>query len=208
MKSTLFVAAAIMMFVAVPRAQQPTSSPPAREDQVVRISTDLIQIDVTVTDKNGKTVTGLAMDDFEVFENGEKQNLSGAYFVAKASGGATAGGNAQVQSQTNTVPGAPQTPLAASGSVRRTIAIVVDDLNMSFASVYYARRSLRKFVEQQMEPGDLVAIIRTAGAVGALQQFTSNKQLLLAAVDAIRWNPISFFINPALIFSIPINWVN
>ena len=191
MKSTLFVVAAIMMFVAVPRAQQPTSSPPAREDQVVRISTDLIQIDVTVTDKNGKTVTGLAMDDFEVFENGEKQNLSGAYFVAKASGGATAGGNAQVQSQTNTVPGAPQTPLAASGSVRRTIAIVVDDLNMSFASVYYARRSLRKFVEHQMEPGDLVAIIRTAGAVGALQQFTSNKQLLLAAVDAIRWNPIS-----------------
>jgi VWFA-related protein len=77
------------------------------------------------------------------------------------------------------------------GSIRRTIAIVVDDLNMSFGSVYYARRALRRFVEQQMQPGDLVAIIRTAGSVGALQQFTSNKQLLLAAIDSIKWNPLT-----------------
>jgi hypothetical protein len=37
-------------------AQQPGPTPP--DDQVVRISTDLIQIDVTVTDKDGKVVTG------------------------------------------------------------------------------------------------------------------------------------------------------
>ena len=190
MKSIFLVAAAIMMFVLTPRAQQPTSSPPAREDQVVRISTDLIQIDVTVTDKNGKTVSGLGMDDFEVFENGEKQNLTGAYFMKKATGGATLGGNTQTQSQPNGTTAMQQTPLAP-GSVRRTIAIVVDDVNMSFASVYYARRSLRKFVDQQMEPGDLVAIIRTSGSVGSLQQFTSNKQVLLAAIESIRWHPLT-----------------
>ncbi|MEO8042753.1 MAG: VWA domain-containing protein, partial [Acidobacteriota bacterium] len=58
-------------------------------------------------------------------------------------------------------------------------------------SVYYTRRALRRFIDEQMQPGDLVAIIRTAGAVGALQQFTADKRLLLAAIDAIRWNPFT-----------------
>ena len=75
--------------------------------------------------------------------------------------------------------------------MRRTIAIVVDDLNLSFASVYYTRKALEKFVDQQLEPGDLVAIIRTGGGVGALQQFTSDKRILHSAINHIRWNPLA-----------------
>ncbi|HKP71015.1 MAG TPA: VWA domain-containing protein [Pyrinomonadaceae bacterium] len=193
MKYNLFLAAITVFISIMPlAAQQPTSTPP--EDQIVRISTDLIQIDVTVTDKNGKVVSGLGMDDFEIYENGEKKNVSGVQFMTKSIGGATLGGNASTATATAR-PGevmsvTPQSP-ATPGSVRRTIAIVVDDLTMSFGSVYYARRALHRFVEQQMLPGDLVAIIRTTGSVGALQQFTSDKQVLRAAIDSIRWNPLT-----------------
>src|SRR3989442_1704303 len=72
--------------------------------------------------------------------------------------------------------------------VRRSIALVVDDLGLSFESVYYVRNAIKKFVDQQMKPGDLVAIIRTGAGVGALQQFTTDKQLLYAAIDRIKWN--------------------
>jgi VWFA-related protein len=41
-----------------------------------------------------------------------------------------------------------------------------------------------------MQPNDLVAIIRTGSGVGSLQQFTSDKNLLYAAIEKIRWNPI------------------
>lgn len=197
MKYKLFpIAIAVLVSVMPLFAQQPTATPP--EDQVVRISTDLIKIDVTVTDKNGKVVTGLGMDDFELYENGTKQNISGLQFVTRSVGGATIGDGPAAKPGGNvpagvtakpgeTVSATPQTP----GSVRRTIAIVVDDMNMSYGSVYYARRALRRFVEQQMEPGDLVAIIRTTGSVGALQQFTSDKRVLLAAIDSVRWNPLT-----------------
>ena len=74
MKKFVLVLAATASSVSIIHAQQPTATPPP-EDQVVRISTDLIQIDVTVTDKNGKVVSGLGMNDFEVYENGDKQNL-------------------------------------------------------------------------------------------------------------------------------------
>lgn len=169
-------------------AQQTSPTPP--EDQVVRISTDLIQIDVTVTDKNGKVVNGLGAQDFEVYENGEKQTLTGAVFATRSIGAATLS-SADRSAQKGGLPASPEAGAIASGDVRRTIAIVVDDFTMSFGSVYYARTALRRFVEQQMQPGDLVAIIRTSGSVGALQQFTSDKRVLLAAIDAIRWNPMT-----------------
>jgi VWFA-related protein len=39
-----------------------------------------------------------------------------------------------------------------------------------------------------MEPGDLVAIIRTGSGMGALQQFTADKRLLYAAIDRVKFN--------------------
>lgn len=44
-------------------AQNPTGTPP---DDVLKISTTLIQADVTVTDKDGKVVTDLKPEDFEI----------------------------------------------------------------------------------------------------------------------------------------------
>src|SRR5260370_27137915 len=39
-----------------------------------------------------------------------------------------------------------------------------------------------------MQPGDVVGIIRTGAGMGSLQQFTSNKQLLYAAIDHVKYN--------------------
>src|SRR5205085_8129921 len=74
--------------------------------------------------------------------------------------------------------------------VRRTIALVVDDLTLSFESTYYVRRALKKFVDEQLQDGDLVAIIRTGAGIGALQQFTTDRRQLYAAIEKIRWNPV------------------
>jgi VWFA-related protein len=60
---------------------------------------------------------------------------------------------------------------------------------MSFDSVRFSKEALKKFLAEQMQPNDLVAIIFTAGGTGALQQFTSNKQQLQAAVDKLKWVP-------------------
>ena len=74
--------------------------------------------------------------------------------------------------------------------VHRTIAIVVDDLGLSFESAGYMRRALKKIVDEEIQPGDLVAIIRTGGGVGTLQQFSSDKRQLYAAIERVKWNPL------------------
>ena len=153
----------------------------AQEPQdVVRISTNLVQIDVVVT-KDGKQVTDLKAEDFEILEDGKRQPISNFAFLSVKSLSTKA---------------TPETPTTAviplrPHEVRRTLAIVVDDLGMSFHSMANLRQYLRKFLNEGLGPDDLVAIIRTGGEVGALQQFTTDRRVLTSAVADLKWNPCS-----------------
>jgi VWFA-related protein len=153
-----------------------------------------VQFDAVVTDKQGRLVTDLRPDEFEVAVDGKRRqvtnfsfvDLSGAGGVAVVRGSdATAKAGGGVKSSSAPVPPARLRP----EQVRRTIALVVDDLGLSFESVARVRLSLKKFVDEQMQPGDLVAVIRTSAGVGALQQFTSDKAVLAAAIERVRWYP-------------------
>ena len=44
--------------------------------------------------------------------------------------------------------------------------MVVDDLGLSFENIVRVRGALKKYVEGQMQPGDLVALVRTGGHRG------------------------------------------
>ncbi|MFN2416948.1 MAG: VWA domain-containing protein, partial [Pyrinomonadaceae bacterium] len=145
----------------------------------------LVQFDAVVTDKKGRQVTDLRADELEVTVDGKPQPLTYFTYVRNV------GDPAPAAADPAPAPGAPPVPPARlrPDQVRRTVAFVFNDLQMSWESVYYARRAIKKFVDEQMEPGDFVAIIPTSGGSGALQQFTSDKRLLGAAVKNLRWYP-------------------
>lgn len=168
---TLFVGSVLCV-----SGQTPSPSPP--DQNVVMISTTLIQLDVTVTDKKGNPVTDLRQDEIEIYENGEKQEITNFSFISVKPD--------RPPSESEDLPETRRRIDRAD--VRRTIALVVDDLTLSFESTHFVRRALTDFVENQMQEGDLVAIIRTGGGIGALQQFTTSKAQLLAAIKRIRWN--------------------
>lgn len=177
--------------------QQTTAQPSAAQDKgkaktdddVVRISVTLVQIDAVVTDQKGNHVTDLKPEDFELFEDNRRQQITNfSYVTARAApGGVTAPPSAPANPITR--PGPPVGPVRLRpDQVRRTIALVVDDIGMSFESIGAVKQSLRKFVDEQMQAGDLVAIIRTGAGVGALQQFTADKRQLHAAIERVRFN--------------------
>jgi Ca-activated chloride channel family protein len=47
------------------------------QDDVVRVDTDLVVLNATVLDKDGKFVRGLKRTDFQIFEDGAEQKLAG-----------------------------------------------------------------------------------------------------------------------------------
>ncbi|MFZ1702128.1 MAG: VWA domain-containing protein [Pyrinomonadaceae bacterium] len=178
----IFVSA---LAVGLPAQSEPVPRPsPTPDNDVVKISTNLIQLDVTVTDSKGKAIADLRPDEIEIYENGERQKITGLSFVSF-------GKTLIKRSAEKEEYGVPVPPVTVRPEqVRRTVALVVDDLTLSFESAYQTRRALKKFVDEQMEDGDLVAIIRTGAGIGALQQFTSDKRILYAAIEKVRWNPL------------------
>ncbi len=159
---------------------------PADEDSVVRITTNLIQIDAVVTDKDGKLVTNLRPEDFELLVNGKPQKLTNFSLVTVEPISTAEPAPRTLIADKN---GTPLPPVRLrSEEVKRTIALVVDDLTLSYESMSYVKKSLKKFVDEQMQPGDLVAILRTGSGVSALQQFTSDKRQLYAAIESIKYN--------------------
>ncbi len=154
---------------------------------VVRITTNLVQIDAVVTDKSGKRIVDLKPDEVEIYEDGQIRAITNFSYINLNST------NLQPTpvEQKRTVAGPPLVPRRLRpDQVRRTIALVVDDLGLSFESAVHVRQSLKKFVDEQLQPDDLVAIIRTSGGIGALQSFTTDRRQLYAAVDKVKWNLI------------------
>jgi VWFA-related protein len=185
MKRTIALALSLSSVFGAAFAQTPgTPQKPQTEtapDDIIRISTALVQTDVVVTDKNDRVISDLKMDEFKVFENGKRQDLKFLEFVSPDAGPRVEG--------TINVAGQPaEAEIARNLSARelqRVFAFVVDDLTIPFQDIVEVRKLLLGFINNQMREGDMVAILRVVGGRGLLQQFTSDKQLLRRAVAEI-----------------------
>src|SRR5437868_1698498 len=166
----------------------PEKMPEIDSQDVVRITTNLVQVDVVVT-KGDKVVSDLQPDDFEIFEDGKPQTITNFSYVSNVHDALTAKPAAVAKAKDKTAAPVPPAKINLNDQ-RRTITLVVDDLGISWDSMHAIKTQIKKFIEE-LSPNDLVAIIRTGGDVGALQQFTNDKRVLQSALDRLHWNPCS-----------------
>jgi VWFA-related protein len=195
MKRTIALVLSVASVFSVAFSQTPTTQKPdiAPED-IVRITTALVQTNVVVTDKNDHVIPDLKLGDFDVYENGKKQDIKFMEFVGTDTDRRTEG------ERPASLPAGAEVPRdIKTGELKRVVAFVVDDLTIPFADMASVRQLLLDFVDKQMRDGDLVAIIRVIGGKGLLQQFTGDHQLLRRAIAQLNvsTNPYSAFNNPA-----------
>jgi VWFA-related protein len=190
-QSVLALGLICTLLTAITAQQSATPPPPQRPTsdtaEVVRITTNLVQIDAVVTDRRGQHIADLGAEEFEVYEDGRPQQISNFSYISTPLESNTRSTETPKSESNTPLPPNPPEQLRPE-QVRRSIALIVDDLGLSFESTHFVRDALRKFVEEQMQSGDMVAIIRTGAGVGALQQFTTDKRLLHAAIDRLKWN--------------------
>ena len=91
---SLLILCSLLVPVGGQQPQQPPSqssapkqqNPPRDDEQdVVRITTNLVQVDVVVT-KDGKQVTDLKPEDFELFEDGHPQKITNFSYISNVPG--------------------------------------------------------------------------------------------------------------------------
>lgn len=149
---------------------------------------------MVVLDKKGRQATDLTAEDFEIRQDGRRQKITSCTYINEYRPGADATDSSG--KEPGAIPSVPP-PLPERQDIRRMIAFVVDDLSMSFQQVHFARTALKKFVKEQMQPGDVAAIVKTAQGSAAYQLFSHDKQYLLKAIDNIRWYLNTSFIEYA-----------
>jgi VWFA-related protein len=158
---------------AAPPAPPQTASP---QTPTFKVQVDYVEVDVLVTDQQGRFVPDLKKEDFRVFEDGKPQTVSTFSLV-----------NIPVER--------PDRPLFAAQPIEadvesnerpfdgRVYVMVLDDLHTSFQRSPRVKAAARQFIERYLGANDLMAVVTTGGTTSGAQEFTGRKRLLLAAVD-------------------------
>jgi len=171
MASALFLAA----FTAQSQDKKKTTSS-ADEDEVIKVTSNLVSLDVIVKDKKGKAVTDLKPEDFTVSENGVTQKIE--FFDSTLATGNTAA--AQPGTATGSTELKPRTP---NGFPRNIIALVLDGQSTELGNLKHVREGTVKYIREHITDSDSVALFSISGGLQLLQPFTQDKATLMAAVE-------------------------
>lgn len=126
-------------------------------EDVIKINTDLVLFDVTVTDSKGKPVRGLQADDFRIFENGVERPVEFFEKVQKANG---------------------SRPLAIVFALDISGSVTIEELKQ-------IRDALRSFVDGLKDKDASFAILTFGMKVNLLQDFTKNQRQLEKAYQKL-----------------------
>src|ERR1041385_1356972 len=121
-----------------------------QKGDVIRITTELVQTDVTVLDKQGRFVDALKPEQFELLVDGKPQSIS---FFERIAAGSRAD---STRKPTIGVAGTASekeravTESEARSSRRRTVFFFVDDIHLSQGSMNLTKETLKRFVTSTM----------------------------------------------------------
>ncbi|TAK17759.1 MAG: VWA domain-containing protein [Acidobacteria bacterium] len=154
------------------------------QQSTFKSTTALVEVDVTVLDKQGKFVPGLQADDLVLYEDGKLQKIQQFYMVAHDPSRL----------------GAAQATVGLSRSeaeerARRFFVFFIDEGSLSAESLMRVKKGAENFIDRQMLPGDMAGVfvngqmnksrmtddkIELLGAIRSATPAIDNRQALLA----------------------------
>ncbi len=164
------------------RAQTPEQQGAA--PYTLRVENDLVLTNVVVRDKKtGEPVRGLTKNDFSIAENGKPQNI--VSFDFESIDAAQPLNEATISGRTGQlVLGKGTGTTAEQLRDHRLIILFFDLTSMQPEDVTRSVEAARNFITRQMQPADLVAMVSLESSLSVDQDFTTDRQRLLAALNA------------------------
>jgi VWFA-related protein len=142
------------------------------EDPVPGTKSEIVRLDVVVTDAQGTPVRDLTREDFRLLEDGKPQRLT--HFTAADWRGSPSRSEDEAEA-------VPEAPAAGEG---RQIVVFVDDLHMQVESVVFAKEALLRFVDEFLVANDNVALVTASGGA-ASHQLTRDRAILRQMINRL-----------------------
>lgn len=175
-------------------AQQP---PQANPTFVLRAQSNVVRIDVAVTDGSGKPIKGLRADQFVVTDDGKQQKISSFSYsdIEKVETAIEQNAAPIVVPVDNDGPGAADT-VTDTVRDRRMIVLFFDMTSMETDDILRAHTAAQKFLKQQMTPADLVSVVVFSTRLAVLANFTNDRSTLDKAIAQLVPGAASQISNP------------
>lgn len=174
----------LVLILTIALAAQPVTP---QQQPTFSTTTNVVIVNVTVLDRSGKPIENLTKDDFEVYEDGKLQKLQSVDFQHL---------NDKVlpppdQAKPHHVDPEQLTRATQSGTSfryqdRRLIVMLFDFSSMQAAEQIRSREAALKFLTTQMTASDMVSIMTFGTELQTVQDFTSDRDLLTAAINRFR----------------------
>jgi len=173
-------------------------TPTGQRDQTIKIGTAEVQLDIVIKDKKGRPVKDLKAEDFELFEDGTKQNIESFRLITKDSETAseapiapTAGPGSDI---IKTLPPKTTTPTKVNRDAESgitAIALVFDRLSTDARR--RAQLSAQSYVTDSARQDNYVGVFLINLNLATLQNYTTESALIRQAIDKAASTATSTF---------------
>jgi VWFA-related protein len=155
------------------QTQAQSQNQPSNQPYTIQANSRVVLTDVTVTDRNGNPVHGLPQSAFQIFDNGKPQTIS------------------SFEEHTGVPAVAIETAEASKGVYSNDYLlhlppalniVLIDIANLEIPDQMYLNYELTKFFKEQPLGQPLAIFLRAGNGCFLVQNFTSDRDLLLAAL--------------------------
>jgi VWFA-related protein len=185
------LAACFLLMNTAPAARSQSAPPPqppsapAQPQYRVRVTSELVLINVVARDKKGNLIRGLKKEDFTVTEDGKRQEISTFDFEnvdelpAAGPGEETVTGTAATGSLLHS-----SSAPALDARDRRLILLFFDFSGMDPEQIERGVDSAKKFIKEKMKPADLIALVSLSTNMRVDLDFTADKSKVVSILSA------------------------
>ncbi len=156
----------LLVMAAVGQAQeQPRAGAVPESGAIIRSETRVVLVDAVVTNKKGEYVHDLTAKDFKVWEDNKEQTINSFSFEAGVD--------------------------APSNVKTHYVVLFFDNSTMDFGAQAQARQAAAKFIDANIGPRRMMAIVNFGGALQIAQNFTSDAERLKAVVSGTKFSSVA-----------------
>jgi VWFA-related protein len=210
MRTTKTIFATCLAWILAASAQQQTpvqqqpNAPLQKQTYKFETTTQLVVVNVSAKDKNGKPIENLKASDFTITEDGKPQQIK-VFEYQRLEEEALPAPELKPRAEAPAA-GAPAVPASAAAPVvapvvqpaiaparpgeikyrdRRLLVMYFDLQGMPTDDQIRAQSGALKFLKTQMTPSDLVAIMAYSGELKVLQDFTGDRDALQKIINGL-----------------------
>jgi VWFA-related protein len=144
-------------------AQQSQQTAAPTPPPAIKASVNEVLVPVVVRDAQGRAVSNLSKDDFQIFDDGKPQTITGFTIVKRAT-------ETSVTNSSAPSPDATDSPAVSqpTSPPQRFVVFLFDDYNLTFSDLPNAQQAAIKAIDSSLAPEDIAAVLSTSGANSGL----------------------------------------